>query len=278
MQPNDTEKRARQRSPNYPAVSLPEAIERVRALYDADKRAGAPIDAALRHIGFNSRNGKALAVLSALRKFGLVEDSGGRIAPTQRAVTILAYPDGDQRKLDAVRESALSPEIYRSLHDRYSPNGYLPSDSTLKAELEAEMGFNPSAISAFAKDFKETLAYSGLLDINTLRLFQDSKRPSGLPMSTNSETEITEIVLDSEGKSSMTPLRAQSIGRVPRNDPPDAGWGQEMLQFKIGEDAEAKVQLRGRITQEAIEKLIQHLELSKDTYPLGRKTPSGAGQ
>jgi hypothetical protein len=37
--------------------------------YDADKRAGAPIDAALKHMGFSTKHGQALAVLSALKKF-----------------------------------------------------------------------------------------------------------------------------------------------------------------------------------------------------------------
>ena len=78
------DKKARHRSPNYPAIGLRAAIEKVRLLYDADKRAGAPVDAALRHMGFSTKHGQALAVLSAVKKYGLVEESSGRIV--QRSV------------------------------------------------------------------------------------------------------------------------------------------------------------------------------------------------
>ena len=49
-----------------------------------------------------------------------------------------------------------------------------------------------------------------------------------------------------------------------------AGWNSESLQFKISEDAETKVLFRGRVTQEAIDKLVKLLQLSKDTYPKAR--------
>jgi hypothetical protein len=63
--------KSRQRSPNYPAIGLRAAIEKVRLLYDADKKAGAPIDVALSHMGFSKRHGQAMTILSALKKFRL---------------------------------------------------------------------------------------------------------------------------------------------------------------------------------------------------------------
>lgn len=278
MQLNEPGKRSRHRSPNYPAIGLPEAVDRVRRLYDADKRAGAPLDAALRHIGFNSRHGKALAVLSALRKFGLVEDSGGRIAPTQRAVTILAYPNTDPRRVEAVKEAALSPEVYRILYDRYATNGCLPSEETLKAEVEAEMGFNPNAIGDFVKDFKDTLGYSGLLDQDTLGFKTEPEMVTEQLLSKATEARRAEIAMakGEAGQSSIArtgfPSRHgyQELVQEP-------GLDQEILQFKIGEDSEAKIILRGRVTQEGIEKLRKLLEVSKDSYPSARKN-SGTGQ
>lgn len=276
VQPNDPEKRPRHRSPNYPAIGLPEAIDRVRRLYDADKRAGAPIDAALRHIGFTSRHGKALALISALRKFGLVEDSGGRIAPTQRAVTILAYPESDPRRWAALKEAAMSPEVYRSLYDRYVSGGYLPSEETLKAEVEAEMGFNPNAIPDFVKDFKATLVYSGLLDQDTLELASEDKMQVAQSLQAPSETknrEIAAVIEDAAKIPSHRSFIAKSGGHPEASQ--ESGSSQEVLQFKIGEDAEAKILLRGHITQEAIEKLRKLLEVSKDTYPTAGKSSSG---
>jgi hypothetical protein len=155
--------RSRQRSPNYPAIGLKAAIEKARLLYEADRKAGAPVDAALKHMGFSKRHGQAMAVLSALKKFDLVEEASGRIVPTQKAINILVFPDQDERKIRAIRECALSPEIYRELFEQYKPSG-IPSEETLRAELIADKHFNPSAVEGFIRDFKETLTFAGIMN------------------------------------------------------------------------------------------------------------------
>lgn len=161
--------RTRQRSPNYPAIGLKAAIDKARQLYEADRKAGAPIDAALKHMGFSKRHGQAMAVLSALKKFNLVEESSGRIVLTQQAIDILVFPEQDERRVRAIRECALSPDIYRELFDQYKSSG-MPSDETLRAELIADKHFNPSAVEGFIRDFKETLIFAGIMDSVELSL------------------------------------------------------------------------------------------------------------
>jgi hypothetical protein len=158
-----TIEKSRQRSPNYPAIGLRSAVEKARLLYNADKRAGALIDGALKHMGFSKRHGQAMTVLSALKKFGLVEESSGRIVPTSRAIDLLNFPDQDARKIKAIRDAALSPEIYRELYEQYKSTG-IPSDETLRAELVADKQFNPNAVQGFIQDFKDTLIYAGIMD------------------------------------------------------------------------------------------------------------------
>ncbi len=153
--------RSRQRSPNYPAIGLRSALERVGRLYAADKKAGAPLDAAYRHMGFAGRNGKSAVVLSALKKFGLIEDVNGRVAPTQRAVEILVLSKDDPRRLKAIKEAALSPDIYRDLYERYREVG-IPSEETLKSELIAYSQFNPNAVDDFVQSFMETLDFASI--------------------------------------------------------------------------------------------------------------------
>jgi hypothetical protein len=144
-------------------------VEKVRLLYEADKRAGAPVDAALKHMGFSTKHGQALAVLSALKKFGLVEETSGRIVPTQRAVDLLNFPDQDTRKVRAIRDAALSPEIYRELYEQYKSTG-IPSEETLRAELIADKHFNPNAVEDFIRDFKDTLVFAGIMNPAELSL------------------------------------------------------------------------------------------------------------
>ncbi len=154
-------KKERHRSPNYPAVGLKEAVERVRQLYAADGKAGAPAAIAAKHIGFGSAHGAAMSVLAALRRFGLVAEANGRIVPTQRAMEILNLPANDPRRTAALQEAALLPVIYRSLVESYQQTG-LPSDEVLEAELTTYKGFNPKAVSGFVKDFRDTLDFAGI--------------------------------------------------------------------------------------------------------------------
>jgi hypothetical protein len=174
-------KKARQRSPNYPAIGLRGAVEKVRLLNTADGRAGAPLDAALKHMGFNTRHGQAMAVISALRKFGLVEDVSGRVVPTPRAIDILVFQDQDARKVRALREAALSPEIYRELYEQYKATR-IPSEESLKAELIADKHFNPNSVEGFIQDFKDTLSFAGIMN------------PVELSLQAEDATEMTDSV------------------------------------------------------------------------------------
>ena len=169
-------KKTRLRSPAYPAISLKEAIERVKALYDQDKTAVVPMETAAKHIGFAKAHGQAVMFLSALRKFGLVEyPSDGRVVITRRAVEILTFPEGHERKVKAIQEAALSPVIYSELFDKYRDSG-LPSDEAISAELIADSGFNPSAVVAFLEDFRDSLEYAGLLSNGVLSLSRDESK------------------------------------------------------------------------------------------------------
>lgn len=171
-------KKARNRSPNYPAVGLENAVERVKKLWAADGKAGSPRDAAVKHIGFSSSHGQAMTVLSALVKFGLVEEKGGRILPTARAVDIITFAESHDRHRSAIKDAALKPSIYAELVNKFAASGQIPSDGTLRAELIADMGFNPKAVDGFVADFRRSLEFAGLLDGNQLLLSsEDANNP-----------------------------------------------------------------------------------------------------
>jgi hypothetical protein len=159
----------RLRSPNYPAVGLPAAAEFVRLLVEKDGKAGAPAETAIRHMGFSGLHGQSRTILSALKKFGLIEYKDGRVTPTEEAIIISRLPAGNSRKDEALRVVALRPAIYREVIKRYAVYGELPSDDTLGPEIGLDLEFNPKAVGDFLKDFRESLTYAGLLDGNVLR-------------------------------------------------------------------------------------------------------------
>jgi len=166
-QPAQEEKKVRQRSPAYPTVSLPEALERVGKLFKEDGRAGATPAIAAKHIGYATAHGLAYSVLSALKKFGLLDEGNGRVFPSQRAIELLNLPTNDPRRIQGLKDAALSPQIYRELVEQHIQTG-LPGDEALQAELVTYKNFNPKAVEGFVKDFRATLEFAGLSDFAVL--------------------------------------------------------------------------------------------------------------
>jgi hypothetical protein len=179
-QPAQPEKKARQRSPNYPTVGLQEALVRVGNLFREDGRAAVSPEVAARHIGYATAHGQAYSVLSALKKFGLLDEDKGKVSLSQRAIELLNLPANDARRIQALKDAALSPAIYRELVEEHANTG-LPGDDALEAELVTYKSFNPKAVESFVKDFRSTLEFACLSDFAVLgsepKIDEGKKKP-----------------------------------------------------------------------------------------------------
>ena len=153
--PEGAEKTPRHRSPNYPGISLKTAVEKITIWYKADGIVASSREAAMKHMG-----GDVGRVMSALKGFGLISEADGRVKLAQRGIDIVVRPADDPKRKQAIKEASLSPSIYSELVNEYS--GGLPSDTTLQSELIAGRKFNPKAVSAFIKDFRDTLDFAGI--------------------------------------------------------------------------------------------------------------------
>jgi len=181
-QDDHSEKKTRHRSPSYPTIGLRESVERLDKLYVADGKAGAPPEIAVKHMGFATAHGQAMSALSALKKFGLVNESNGRIVPSQRGIEIIRLPQDNPRRLQALKEAAVAPPIYRELMDQHKDTG-LPGEGVLESELETYKNFNPNAVKGFVKDFKDTLEYAGLSDFSALESKHEEEETGESPFS-----------------------------------------------------------------------------------------------
>jgi hypothetical protein len=161
------QKRPKGRSPAYPAISLEKAIQRVRQLYIRDKQYAIPVSSLPDIWGYNSLNGPASLTISALKKFGLVNDEGAkderRIKVTDSAVHILNHPSSDARA-EAIRNAALLPPIHRELWEAYGAS--LPSDANLEWRLTRERGFTETGAKEFIREWRETMEFAGIDDRN----------------------------------------------------------------------------------------------------------------
>ena len=150
------------RSPSFPFISLPEALERARAFYEKEHRHETEPEVAVRHWGYSPRSSGGNQTLAALRAFGLVEMVGeGKVRLTERTVRILLDErEESPEREQLLRQAALSPALHSRIWERYK--GVLPSDATLRLYLVADEGFNENSVDDFIAELKETLESAGI--------------------------------------------------------------------------------------------------------------------
>jgi len=149
------------RSPNYPAISLEEAISKAHVVYQHEKRAATAAGVILKHLGYREeRGGLGGRILSALRQYGLLEDKGGDYRISDLANNLLHLSENSEERQAAVREAAQKPNIFREILSIY-PDG-LPSDETLKNFLISKKGFNPDSVDRFVRVFRGTIELAKL--------------------------------------------------------------------------------------------------------------------
>jgi hypothetical protein len=158
-------KKKRTRSPGYPTTNLADALDKAKTVWNNDGRNETPISSLAVQWGYNEKSSSALQFAAALKKFGLFEDVQGKSAHvklTEDAIRILSDEDSNSlNRLNLLKKAALSPTIYSSLWSKY--HGELPSDTTLKTYLIADLRFNKVAVDKFIRDFKITITFAKLV-------------------------------------------------------------------------------------------------------------------
>ena len=145
---------ARVRSPNYPALSLPAAIERIRTLQGLEGKNPVPREVIAKHLGFGGLNGASATVLSALAKYGLLEAvDDGEAKVTELAMTIL-FPHEAAEKQEALQKAAFRPVLFAKLREKWPDRA--PTEESLRSYLIRE-GFSSTAAEQVIQFYRETL-------------------------------------------------------------------------------------------------------------------------
>jgi hypothetical protein len=139
------------RSPNYPAVSLREAIDLVTKLHDKERRTSVDAVLAVRAWGYNVMSGRARGKLSALRKYGLLDGRGENYRVSDRAMAIL-FPENPEEKANAIRDAALAPELFAEMASHEGA-----SDDNLMSRL-IRNGFTADGARIAIASFRETMS------------------------------------------------------------------------------------------------------------------------
>lgn len=145
---------ARIRSPNYPAISLPSALEKVRTIHKTEGRSATSKDVLAKTLGYSGLNGGSAMIVSALQKYGLLEPSAdGETRISDLAMRIL-YHDTAEELGDALAEAALKPTLFADMHGKWPDRP--PSDDSMKSFL-VRRGFAEGALAQVIQVYRETI-------------------------------------------------------------------------------------------------------------------------
>jgi len=105
-----------------------------------------------------------MKMVAALSSFGLVDAIGSgddrKIRLSQGAMRILVDHEGSPEWKKTIKDSALSPKIYKELWEKWGLN--MPPDKEVHAHLILERGFNEGAVTGFLDDYKSTIEFAKL--------------------------------------------------------------------------------------------------------------------
>ncbi len=143
----------RVRSPNYPSMSLVEAVQQVQKLFGKIGQHPAPRDAVATSMGYSGLHGASATAISALIKYGLLERVGEDYKLTERAMRIIA-PHNQGEKTNALQEASQEPALFAELMDHFK--GDVPIDDLLRSYL-LRKGFAQAAVPSVIAAYRETM-------------------------------------------------------------------------------------------------------------------------
>lgn len=226
----------KQRSPNYPAVSLKTAIELARKLYDSAKRTYVSEQVAATAMGYKSLNGTTRGHISALKKYGLVEDEGPGLQVSNLAMQILMHPEGSPDRQTAINVAAFIPEIFKEVYNTHRE----AADSVLRPYLILNKQFSEAGADQFIQAFRDTMA---------LVRGEDSGYDGGMATETQTPPAFT---------GGGTP--GASIQSMQGNRPNQP----RLYSWPLDDDTTAEVRIIGsQVSRDHLDALIEYLEVAK---------------
>lgn len=250
----DEPEKKRDRSPNYPFISLPSAMGRAQAFYDEEKRGWAAIPVAAQHWNYSPKSSGLIQTIAALKAYGLMEDDGRgdarKVRLTELALRILLdnRPDSPDRG-QYLHQASNSPPLAQALAERF--NGAMPSEANLEHFLIFDMHFSPEAAKAAKSIVLENSEFTARFGPATMSRTPDKVEDS---VNTNVATSALPLALRPPVQSIAASAAVERI---------------------IGPDGEIVLQWMGSPTWEAYDFLENYIKLRKGVLKRG---PANATQ
>lgn len=254
--PKDT---PRFKSPPYPFVSLPKAVERARSLFTIARNYPVSMSVLAEAWNYSSSSSGVIQTAAALIQFGLLSSEGSgkdrKFQLTASGVRLAQDTDPtSEKRYTALRLASLSPKIYAELWAKFGdPKGI--SDSLLKNYLVLDRielslaPFSEAAAMDVIAQYRETMAYIDSLnqEDHSVEIDQDikvTKKDESLGTAANSE--IVPVVAAKLEESVIAP-------------------GERLLQEgMLSKHATYRIFVKGSVGPKEIDYLIAKLKLDRE--------------
>lgn len=248
------------RSPNYPQISFPDAVERIRRIYQKEHTHVTKDETFAKDLGYSGLNGASAGIVSALRKYGLLEGVKDNSKVSNDAVAIIELPSDEPQRVQAIRRSAFRPALFSEFFEKYGNR--LPSDSNLRYTL-LQKKFHPRTADELIRSYRETLE------------FVESEAPDYNEMETEAISDQEESpvqTLPQQTKGASQPLTfayagANSLSSFLPSQLPTEEKPMKKLTFLTLEADEAVLLLPSNITQESVDLIATLLAAQKVVFP-----------
>ena len=254
----------RTRSPNYPAIPLEEAINRARTIYEQEHTHVTAPDVVAKAMDYGGLNGTSRTMISALKKFGLLQAEGNGLKISDDAVDIFELPKSDTMAQEARKRAAFKPTLFAEFRETYGEQ--LPSDLSLRHTL-IKRGFNPRTAGEVIQIYKDTVASveGGAEESvgNVKMAGQKEQDEVGQPLNLFSTPPANSPPMTTPLAYQPVAPPEQGVAIMPTSD----GAFTEALLCRTSANSRARVLFEGTVTKEAVNKLISYLRLSRDDYP-----------
>lgn len=241
---------AKARSPRYPIIGLREALEKVRVVYDADRRNKIPKELVAQHMGYNGLNGKSLGVISAVSKYGLLDGGRDSMWVTERAQSILIREAGDPERSQAIREAAYEPEIYKEIEDTF-PGG--ASDAAIRSHLVTKREFLREAAERLIHSYRETMEVVAMES----SAYDSSPATQEQPMETFAIPNNQAVLASGNQPAQRVEHAHYTFSSLDNGE-------RELTTGLLSKGASFRLIVSGKIGVKEIERLIKKLELDKE--------------
>ena len=242
------------RSPKYSRINLQSALEKAQELIAraADKTVRESDIAKM--LGYAGLTGRSIAVLSAMKKYKILEPNQSGFKLTSAAIEFFESNATATGRCRIIERFAYAPALFYELFNEF--NGQLPPDSEFEEFLERH-NFNPASFAQIIKIYRQN--YQMVEDCRTATGSGRTKNNfSADPSRVNSKI----LETDSIPVSTLNNSAGEIIGQTA-----NVRESSHEMNFTLSENTAARIFLYGNISASDIEKLIKFLGIYKENFP-----------